>query len=66
MKSPKHPCPCCTKRRKHLPYGSKKKQFWCHLCDAGHELVIDKGSERQKAKKQIRKELRDETSNNRN
>ena len=63
---PKHPCPLCTKKRKHVPYGAKKKSFWCSLCDAGHELVINKGGARRRAKKQIKEELRNETSNNRN
>ena len=51
-------CPKCNKRRKHLAYGQKRKSFWCYGCDAGHEDSISKKGERQKAKKEIRKEVR--------
>lgn len=49
---------------KSLPYGATKGKYWCHMCDA--EVVPEwygkkgkpiKKKERQKAKKNIKKEL---------
>ena len=49
----------CERKRKHLAYGQKKKKFWCDFCDANLVPPVNKGSERQKVKKEIKKELED-------
>lgn len=53
----------CLKIPKHKPYGLRRGKYWCHKCDAN--LVGDydhkpiKKSARQKAKRQIKKDLTD-------
>ena len=44
-------CGTCGRKPKHLPYGSKRKAFYCSKCDRGHSKGVTKKSERQKAKK---------------
>jgi hypothetical protein len=49
-------CKCSGKPKK-IPYGAKKKQEWCRRCDCRLVTIVNKGAERQKAKKQLKKDL---------
>lgn len=42
-----------SRNRKHIPYGSTKKKFWCPCCDRVMVNAVSKKSERQKVKKQL-------------
>tara|TARA_R100001086_G_C11840641_1_gene259013 strand:- start:2369 stop:2557 length:189 start_codon:yes stop_codon:yes gene_type:complete len=58
-KQTKEKCPYCgTKRsRKRKPYGLKGKHSWSYCCDMTLLSDVNKKNERQKAKKEIKKEL---------
>ncbi len=47
----------CVQKFKHVPYGAKRFWEWCNSCDTHLVQKISKGSEREKAKKEIRKEI---------
>ena len=47
----------CNRKPKKIPYGAKKKKEWCRYCDHQLVTIVNKGGERQKAKKQIKKDL---------
>lgn len=47
----------CKKRPKHIPYGSKRKEHWCDVCDKHLANSINKKAERSLAKKNIEKEM---------
>ena len=47
----------CARKRKHIPYGAKKKLEWCPYCDGALVEIVDKGSERLKANIDVKKEL---------
>lgn len=49
----------CIQNFKHLPYGAKRALEWCDSCDTHMVQKISKGSERTKAKREIRKEIED-------
>lgn len=50
-------CSICGGRPKKIPYGSKKGKFWCSKCDRAHANGVNKKKERQRAKRNIGKEL---------
>jgi len=43
----------CIRRTRHIPYGAKRKLFWCWKCDANLTIPVKKTAERMKAKKEI-------------
>ena len=48
-------CEVCSKRkrtRKRKPYGLTGKASWCYGCDRNKVSEVNKGKERQKAKKE--------------
>jgi len=47
-----------NKKRKHLAYGQKHNGYsWCPICDLHLIPSINKKSERQKVKKEVKKEI---------
>lgn len=45
-------CSVCSHKPKRVPYGSKRKMFWCSNCDRDLVNPVNKKRERQKAKKE--------------
>ena len=61
-KSKKHSsgCSCCGNGSpKRKPYGGQRKKHWCPYCDMDLVNPVNKKAERQKAKKDIKKQLDD-------
>lgn len=50
-------CSACGRqgRPKKIPYGGKRKKFWCSYCDMDLVNPVNKKAERQKTKKSLDK-----------